>query len=308
MMLKKIKRAICLTLLLLGFFAGCEENRLNDIVDDALYLAKSGVQQVTVFNWGQDTLEVHVVKSGVGLQTARLRIEVAPDLLPTYNQRYNANYELLPEALYTIPKSDIDIPANAYKGRFEILLDVPEYAKRVVAGARYALPCRVLVVGGEVQLAENALMEVVFIPSVAQPAIGFEFPGIMGSPLQLVKEVVGDFWFYSKVKTNYVSPNDLPFKIRVDEDYVHRYNQQNGTALVPFPAGALSFNSDEFVVPVGGTMKQVSFRIDKTKLVGPDGRPAPPGVYWMPLEITEVDRFGIDAARQMQIFQVVYSN
>ncbi len=306
MMLKKIKKAICLTPLLVGCFVGCEENRLNDIVDDALYLAKSGVQQVTVFNRGLDTLEVQVIKSGVGRQRAQLKIEIDPTLLHKYNSMLSEPYELLGDDVYSLISTTIEMTSNDYRVPFKFMLDTDKLADALSEGKKLALPCRVYVVGSPIEKAEGASMETLLVPNLKEPYVGFEFPGVQTNAVQVKERHKDGFWIYAKVIANYMPTEQLPFEVIMDQEYVNHYNQVNGTNLVPMPAVAVDMSGTDQFIPAKGTVRQIACKLIASRLVKPDGSPAY-GEYWLPLRIASVAANKIDPDAEIQIFRVEYT-
>ena len=60
----------------ISFFIACEDNRMDGMVKDKVYLVQSGVQEVYVNYRDFADYTVTVYKSGIGEQTANVSIEV----------------------------------------------------------------------------------------------------------------------------------------------------------------------------------------------------------------------------------------
>ncbi|WP_188752896.1 DUF1735 domain-containing protein [Parapedobacter defluvii] len=292
---------------LLFFFTwGCEENRWNDMEPDKVYLAKPGLQEVNVYNWGTDSIPVYVIKSGIGQQNVQLKIEVDPTLLHKYNRTLSEPYELLGDQVYSLVSTTVKMNADDYRASFSFLLNTEALATALAAGKKLALPCRVYVVGASIEKADEPVMETLLVPNLKEPYIRFDFPGIQENTVQVKADQTDGFWIYSKVSTNYTISNQLPFEVVVDEDFVHQYNEENGTNLVPMPASAVDMSSTDWFIPAKGTVRQIACKLLANRLVKPDGSPAY-GEYWMPLRLASVAANKINPNAEIQIFRIEYT-
>lgn len=75
----------------ISFFIACEDNRMDGMVKDKVYLVQSGVQEVYVNYRDFADYTVTVYKSGIGEQTANVSIEVDEETLKVYNEEENTS-------------------------------------------------------------------------------------------------------------------------------------------------------------------------------------------------------------------------
>ncbi len=294
-------------LMLTLFFSACQEKRLDGMVEDRIYLVTPGLHTVPVFDRGKDSVRLQVVKSGVGQQPAKVKLTIDPSLISKYKETPAASYELMDERLYKIVSDVLEFKTGDYKKTFDLVLDVDALKQAVAGGKKYALPCKISIVDGTVQPAKNTVLEEVLLFDIKSPYLFFEASGVIQNPINVTAGAGNEFWFYTKLYTNYSSEGNLAFELMVDEAYVREYNRVNGTNLVPMPAAAVAFNTGQWSIPAHGNMRQLDCRILKDKLVKTDGQPAY-GEYWMPILIKSVSRNGIDPKKNMQIFRVLYTN
>jgi len=289
------------------FFCACQEKRLDGMVEDRIYLVTPGLHTMPVYNWGKDSIGLQVIKSGTGQQPATVTLTIDPALIDKYKESPEVQYELLDERFYKIAGSILEFSAEDYKKSFDFIIDVAALKQVAVASKKYVLPCKVSISGGTVQAAKGAVLEEVLVIDLKEPYIAFESAGVMQNPISITAASAKEFWFYTKVQTNYPGGSDVAFEMIVDEEYVREYNRTNGTSLVPMPAAAVMFNAGQWTIPAHGSIRQLDCRILKDKLVNSNGEPAY-GEYWMPLLIKSVSKNGIDPEKNMQIFRVVYTD
>ena len=95
----------------ISFFIGCEDNRMDGMVKDKVYLVQSGVQEVYVNYRDFADYTVTVYKSGIGEQTANVSIEVDEETLKVYNEEENTSFEkkyVLPLKLHVDGNVDVN--------------------------------------------------------------------------------------------------------------------------------------------------------------------------------------------------------
>ena len=85
----------------ISFFIACEDNRMDGMVKDKVYLVQSGVQEVYVNYRDFADYTVTVYKSGIGEQTANVSIEVDEETLKVYNEEENTSFEIIPDVCFS---------------------------------------------------------------------------------------------------------------------------------------------------------------------------------------------------------------
>lgn len=130
------------------FFSACEDNRMDGMVNDKVYLLQSGLQKVPVNYRDYADIYLTMYKSGVGDRKAKVTFEISQDLLTEYNEKNKTAYELLPEICFEFEnreclfaKDDIDKNLmitfdGAIIKRFQNLYET-----------KYALPVKAIIEG-----------------------------------------------------------------------------------------------------------------------------------------------------------------
>ena len=134
----------------ISFFIACEDNRMDGMVKDKVYLVQSGVQEVYV------NYRVTVYKSGIGEQTANVSIEVDEETLKVYNEEENTSFEIIPDVCYSISKTNFDFSTSTVSYKSLITFDgdiIKRYQQR--GEKKYVLPLK-LHVDGNVDVNETS--------------------------------------------------------------------------------------------------------------------------------------------------------
>ena len=132
----------------ISFFIACEDNRMDGMVKDKVYLVQSGVQEADY--------TVTVYKSGIGEQTANVSIEVDEETLKVYNEEENTSFEIIPDVCYSISKTNFDFSTSTVSYKSLITFDgdiIKRYQQR--GEKKYVLPLK-LHVDGNVDVNETS--------------------------------------------------------------------------------------------------------------------------------------------------------
>ena len=139
-----------------SFFIACEDNRMDGMVKDKVYLVQSGVQEVYVNYRDFADYTVTVYKSGIGEQTANVSIEVDEETLKVYNEEENTSFEIIPDVCYSISKTNFDFSTSTVSYKSLITFDgdiIKRYQQR--GEKKYVLPLK-LHVDGNVDVNETS--------------------------------------------------------------------------------------------------------------------------------------------------------
>ena len=140
----------------ISFFIACEDNRMDGMVKDKVYLVQSGVQEVYVNYRDFADYTVTVYKSGIGEQTANVSIEVDEETLKVYNEEENTSFEIIPDVCYSISKTNFDFSTSTVSYKSLITFDgdiIKRYQQR--GEKKYVLPLK-LHVDGNVDVNETS--------------------------------------------------------------------------------------------------------------------------------------------------------
>ena len=140
----------------ISFFIDSEDNRMDGMVKDKVYLVQSGVQEVYVNYRDFADYTVTVYKSGIGEQTANVSIEVDEETLKVYNEEENTSFEIIPDVCYSISKTNFDFSTSTVSYKSLITFDgdiIKRYQQR--GEKKYVLPLK-LHVDGNVDVNETS--------------------------------------------------------------------------------------------------------------------------------------------------------
>ncbi len=281
----------------------CEDNRLENMASDKIYLVKSGLQPATVYNFGTCDYSVPVYKSGYGTKEANLEISIDAALLADYNQTNGTNYQELPANCYSFPNKQTVLPEKALSAMVDITFNTTEILKLKETGAEYALPLHVKALN-DVDLVESKSF-VLLVPEVEEPYLSFVSPGLLSNALSISINDTDAFEIFTKLSTNYKNQWELGFSIEVNAQALTDYNEANNTSYKLLPANAYQLNSEDWTFPVGTSAKEISIKLLRNNLVNDQGVYLF-GDYVLPLKISSVSKYGVDPNGALQLYRISY--
>lgn len=278
--------------------AGCEDYRLNNMVDDKIYLNSFGLNPQNIYKWEGYTYTLNVNKSGVGQQSGEVQLTLDETLLT----QYGTTYTLLPSEMYKIKTSKLNLSTGDYQVPFEIEFNAAAI-EALAASTKmlYALPVKLTSPNNSLKLAADAQTFSVIVPTVLDAYIGFKVSGLTAT-----KSVVNmanspaEMKFYSFVTTNYNNKWDLTYKVAVDAEALTAFNTANKTAHNLLPADAYRIDAGSLKVQNLNNEGAISYFIKKAG--------APIGEYVLPLTITEVSKNGVNPAKKTTLIPVSIQN
>lgn len=262
--------------------AACQDNRLDGLEPDRIYLPKSGVQIEESYTIGETAVaQLWTYKSSYNGSSCRVTYTIDPDLLTACNTAGGTDYELLPESCYEIPDNTVEISGRDEYGRFSVNYS-PEKIVELCGGTygreKYALPFRIS--SAEVETTDRNTAILVF--RVKEPVIGMlsestpEIKFDYGASEVLMQSV--------KFGMDFESKWDCAFTLESDpallEQALAAYNSANGTAYALLPADAYRLSQTEGVVKTGMDAVSVDVAIDPAKCNS--------GLYAVPVVLTDV--------------------
>ncbi len=299
-----IFRIIVPFLLVFGFFS-CEDYLNQDELEDQLYLQKSGLVDAEIFNWGTFTYNLPVIKSGKGNHTATVELYVDETILSTFNEVNGTNYVLLPENCYIIKESVINFLDEDYRKMFLIDFKPENLIALQGDGKTYVLPCHMRTINTNINIVDDSKAEVIIIPSVLQPYIGFEVPDFYSSGSEFSIKTDDDdiLEIYPKVQVNFYNNQDITYNVDVDPNVLKAYNIANSTNYMLLPEAAYVIDKSSCVLKKNRdyeylhiTLKENALRKDEENFMF--------GNYALPMKITGVSKYGIDPKAATTIYPV----
>ncbi|MDR1668000.1 MAG: DUF1735 domain-containing protein [Bacteroidales bacterium] len=287
-MKKFIQTSISLLALSLWFTA-CEDNRLNDMAEDKVYIVNSDGQAIDVINFGAYTHYIAVYKSGYGAKDAKVRLVLDLDVLLQYNEKNGTNYEVLPYQCFQLQENAAGVASEKNRILLPVKFNTTAMS-RLQDRDKYALPLKLLADNDiEVNLQKNAT---VLMPVLSEAYVQLSPSGL--TPEQPIGIYADDsYTIRTTVGANYKNEWDLTYKIVTDPAYLSSYNTANGTSFVPLPDNAFELKSDEWTLPAGTSSKDISVTIIKKNLQDEDGDYIM-GDYVIPLRIAEVSQWNVN--------------
>lgn len=140
-------------LLVLGLFAflcaSCDDNRMNGMVNDKVYIVQSGEQEVFVNARDFADFVLTIYKSGIGTKAADVTLSVDEQYLEDFNTQNGTNLQLLEEYCYEISKNQFSFSSSDVEKFSTITFDGALIKRNQELGVRkFALPLKIDVAGG----------------------------------------------------------------------------------------------------------------------------------------------------------------
>ena len=125
--------------------SSCEDNRLEGMVPDTLYIVQAGVEDVFVNKKDYADFTISVYKSGIVDVSASAQIVVDSEMVDKYNAQNGTSFELLPDVCYTISKTNFELsPSTVYRNS-TITFDGTILSKYQSVGVKkYILPIKLV--------------------------------------------------------------------------------------------------------------------------------------------------------------------
>lgn len=279
--------------LLPGLFS-CEDHRMNNMVDDSVYLANFGIKEQNVYKGDGFTYPVTVIKSGAGMQGGSVTLAVNELLLAEHASQYT----LLPNQYYTLKTSQLQFDKSDYRLDFDVDFDVAGIeALQASTGLEYALPFELAAAGSSLKLTGDAVQHYsILVPKVLTPSLAFKSPGLQGVASSVNPSSPPETKFHVFVNTNYHNNWNITYELQVDEAALSDYNQANETSHKLLPSDAYRIDSQSAIVPPLNNEWSFDYYLIKDK--------APAGSYMLPVRISSVSHHGIDPDRSLMLIPV----
>ncbi|MDR0505897.1 MAG: DUF1735 domain-containing protein [Dysgonamonadaceae bacterium] len=283
-------------------FLGCEDNRMQGMIDDRVCLLKSDYLQVPVINFGVYEYPVVVSKGGIKDQEAVVSFKVNKNYLDEYNDLYDASLELLPEDCYKMPPT-LTIKGEELTGTVKIIFNTQKIYDLQQSKEHYVLPLEIVSENGiAIYSGKNYVILSVI---VEEATIGFYKSGFT-TAMNFTPGDPDEIEGYTEIDLNYTVDHNVMFQLQVAADSLERYNQMNVSNYKLLPADAYVLNQEEWRVEAGEKTAKISYRILRNKLVNSMGAPNL-DEYVLPLRISEVSAYKIHPLTAVQMLHFSYT-
>lgn len=303
-MKKIIIQLLSLSLLLLS--TACEDNRMNYMVDDQIYLLNPGFNETDIFNWGDFTYNLYVIKGGKGRQGASVEFQVNETLLTEYNAANGKNYKLLPAEYYTIINKQISFGAEDYRKSFQIKFDTEAISQLQTTSAdTYVLPCQMSILNATIETADPTRMNSMISPVVKEPYLQLQDIGLLSTACMLAPEGIDEQLIYSRVQTNYYNDWDLSYTLEIDPSLIEAYNRDHGTTYKLLPEATYEFDKSTWNIPAKRDDQYIKINIKKKGVILSEDEYLF-GDYIIPIRLATVSKFGINKDRSTLLYPVTF--
>jgi hypothetical protein len=271
-------------------FFSCEDNRLNGLEPDKVYLSRHGIIEESVFDLGEDVIvDLWANKSGIKGTSATVIFSVDEQVLTDFAAKYDTLYSLLPENQYRILNgTSFYLSGDEQYAKFRFSYNPAAIVHELYAGeyekTQYALPVKITVETGEVDITDE--MEdggyAIIVFRIKKPVINIRQTDFQ--ELAVTAGETGTENITVPVELDFASKWDLQFGFSTDEqtlsDAVAEYNAANGVNYTLLPPEAYSMLTENPALPVGQQVAEVSFVIRKEQV--------PLGNYVLPFVLNRV--------------------
>ncbi len=297
------------TMVLLSFtilFLGCEDNRLNDIVDDKVYLLESGLNEKDVFNIQDYTYHLTVIKGGIGQQSGTLKLVVDENILSAFNEENGTEYQLLPSDFYQITTQDLVLGEKDYKVFFEIGMNTEGIKElQTQSGVQFVIPFRAQVASGNFQEGDPEEMQSLLLPSVIDPYLSLTDTGLISGTTVLDFDSPDETMVFPEVQVNFPNKWNIDFKVEVDGSLVQEYNERNGTNYKELNPAAYQIDEGTLTLKDFEEDHPFAIYILKDGFIDGNGNYLF-GNYVIPIRITSSSKFSVDPAKNVQLIPVSF--
>lgn len=285
---------------------GCEDNRLNDIVDDQIYFLNSGLSHKQVFNLENATMDVVLIKSGIGKQSGAVTISVNESLVDAYNLENSTEFLPLPADLYSISNSRQDLGTDDYRVTFTISINGAGIQNiQEQTGLTYVIPLQAQVASGDLAASEPEKLESLIVPQVIHPYLSFTDTGLVSGRTIVNFDSPDIMELFSSVEVNFPNNQDIPFDIEIDPELVREYNERNGTSFKVLHDGAFSIDQSTLTLKEFENSHGFGFQIQKDGFIG-GGEQYNFGNFLIPIRLISKGDIPADPTRQTQLLQVSF--
>lgn len=304
----KINNHISILVLLFcaAFFTACEDNRMNDMEDDKIYLLNPGLNEQTIFNWPGYTYKLGVIKSGMGQQGGEVALKIDEALLVDFNEANQTDLKMLPQELVKINNPSMTLKAGDYRAFFEIELNTEEIAQLIEStGEQYALPFQMEILSGNFKMEDQESMYSLLVPAVNEPYIEMEKAGLLHELTIIDLRSPEETMFVSEVQINYNNQWDIEFAVATEGNLVEEYNALNNTNYKVLNESAYKIDPSSLTIPIYTNKQPIKITFVKEGFSDSNGQ-YQFGDYLLPVKLTSVSKNNINPEKAIQYIPVSF--
>ena len=295
-----VKYIYGIIIVVLAMCVSCEDNRLDGMVEDQIYLLNHDFFNVDVFNFGEFTSNVVVCKGGIGQSSAEVELLVDQTLISRHNNNFGTSYQMLPSNCYTLSATKLLFETKDVRQVVTVTYNTKAIGDLPDRDS-YIIPLQMKV--GEGIDFDQDKQVLLIRPIYIEPVIFFPK---FSTPSEMAVSATTDTSSYSfEVGINYrnlIEPFvwDINFEIVPDQSILDEYNASSEKNLQMAPPESYSLNREHWNIAKGKTVKDVPVQFYRKKLIDQSGNYLF-GDYALPIKISSVSNWYIDDQRDNMI-------
>ena len=281
---------------LLSMTAACDsgdldlEGQIPERFHKIIYLDVYGKQSQALYDTNEANLyTLSVIKGGSDPSTtasAQVQVLTQEEVDAEYSDLEGVNYRVLPASSYAIDQPELLFaPGEEYK-TVNVSID-PDLVKTAMengdADAHWVLPLHVTSETDSINAHRDELF--LQVTEVITPTVGFSNTAV--NVRQYTYGRVSDITENVSLGLSTDNQWNIDLGFGIDQDYIDRYNSQNGTVFQLVPEGMYDFPA---------TMQLASGTTNADMTITVDGGSLQPGDYMLPVEIANASLFEISAS------------
>lgn len=297
-------RKLCTVIICLWCLNACTDTRMHNMVDDTVYLLKSGYVEETINSWEKSTYELYVIKSGVGQIAVDLKLVIDEQVLEKYNKEHGTTYKMLPKDLWSVNTTQMSLAKDAYRDKFSFDLKIQDIRTlQESSDDVYVIPCQLVSETSTFTFSDLSKSVAMLCPIIKSPYTSFALTtdSIGLSPLD--GDVVD---YHVELQSNFSHTDNLTVTVEPDNSLIADYNSEHGTAFVSLPQAILDqIGTQTVIIQANHASEKLRIQFPRKSFL--KGTNYMYGLYLLPLRIKTVSEQGIDPKKSVFILKVSFN-
>ena len=299
-----MKKILFYTLSLFAL-AGCiRDDRNNFMVDDSFALtARQTLLQASVHT---GSCAVGLAKNGKGQSEASVTVTSdgadCAEALAQYNREHGTEYVAVPAGAYSLSGTSLHYTADEVVKDITVSWDPAALAETIGDSPDYVIPLKIKASELEINADHSFLLIHILRSSLSVTQTGLERtvssknvePDPSGRQPSLQETITLDL-----ESTNAIKNVGMSFPVVIDDSLIPAYNETAEKPAQAAPEGLVKILTPSVAIPESGKSATFQVQIDKSLLLGPDGKLKEFPDYVAPVR---VDRNGLKASLKGEDF------
>lgn len=242
-----------------SLFVSCQDNRLDGIPANRVYISRNGVQEMSIYDLGEPVkLAVSVAKAGYHNNPGEASLRLSESLINFWNTEYGTHYEMLPASCYEFSNATVKFGEKDLYATTPLTINVGAFSA-LDPEKVYALPIELYSSSFEINQEKASVL---YVFEVTTAVASMSQSGKKDLILDPNKDVTS---YEFDITVPFDNKWDLTCNLDVSKEAFDEFNAEQGGVYEQLPAAAVSF-PESTVIPAGSQKVTVKYSIDKTKL------------------------------------------